>query len=62
MCNFGREHQKYLAALCSTKYEKTFCARHSRLHFFTSITTQNKLIKWKSDFWTYATKHVDRAG
>jgi len=29
--------------------------------FFTTITTQNTLIKWKSDFWTYTTRHVSRA-
>jgi len=28
------------------------------LRFFTTITTQNTLIKWKSDFWTYTTRHV----
>jgi len=30
--------------------------------FFTTNTTQNTLIKWKSDFWTYTTRHIDRAG
>jgi len=30
-------------------------------YIFTAITTQNTLIKWKSDFWTYTTRHVCRA-
>jgi len=29
------------------------------VHFFTTITTQNTVIKWKSDFWMYTTRHVD---
>jgi len=28
--------------------------------FFTTITTQNTLIQWMSDFWTYTTRHVGR--
>ena len=27
------------------------------IHFFTTITTQNMMIKWKSDFWTYTIRH-----
>ena len=53
---------KGILLLCSTKSEKTTWARHSGLHFFRTITTQNALIKWKSDFWTYTTRHVGRAG
>jgi len=30
--------------------------------FFTTITTHNSLIMWKSDIWTYTTRHVGRAG
>jgi len=32
------------------------------VYIFIAITTQNALIKWKSDFWTYTARHVDRAG
>jgi len=53
---------KGILLLCSTKYEKTTWARHSSLHFFTTTITQNMLIKWKSDFLTYTTVHVGRAG
>jgi len=59
MCNFGRKHQRYLVAMQSKK-ERTTWARHST--FFPTITTPNTLIKWKSDFWTYTTKRVGRAG
>jgi len=34
----------------------------SRKHQGKGITTQNTLIKWKSDIWTYTTRHVGRAG
>jgi len=27
-------------------------------HFFTTITTQNSLIRCKSDLWTYTTRHI----
>jgi len=27
-------------------------------HFFTTITAQNMLIRWKSDLWTYKTRHI----
>ena len=50
---------KSLLLLCSTKQEKTTWARHGT--FFTTITTQNTGIKWKSDFRMYTIKHVDRA-
>jgi len=52
---------KGILLLCSTKQENTTGARYSSLHFFTTITTQNTLIKWKSDFWMYTTRHVGRA-
>jgi len=41
MCNFRRKHQRYLAAVQYKIREQ---------HFFITITTQNTLIKWKSDF------------
>jgi len=40
------------------KIEKTTWARHSSLHFLQQSATQNTLIKWKSDLWTYTTRHV----
>jgi len=50
MCNFGRKQKKYLAA---TQYNKRRLPELAIVHFFTTITTQSTLIKWKSDFWTY---------
>ena len=60
--NFDCKHQRYLAAMQYKIREDYPWARHSSLRFFTTITTQNRLIKWKSDFWTYTTRHVGRAG
>jgi len=54
MSNFGRKQQRYLAAMQYKIIE--YRARHSA--FFTTIPTQNVLIKWKSDFYTYTTRHV----
>jgi len=28
------------------------------IHFFTTITTQNILIRCKSDLWMYTTRHI----
>jgi len=47
MCNFGRKHQRYLAAM-QYKIREDYLGKHST--FFTTITAQNTLIKWKSDF------------
>jgi len=55
MSNFGRKQQRYLAAM-QYKIIEEYRARHSA--FFTTIPTQNVLIKWKSDFYTYTTRHV----
>jgi len=62
MCNFDRKHQSYLASMQNKIKEDYVGYRHSSLHLFALITTQSTLIKWKSDFLTYATRHVGRAG
>ena len=67
MCNFGRKHQRYLIAMhCIAWYAVPNRRRLPGLdkvaYIFTAITTQNTLIKWKSDFWTYTIRHVGRAG
>jgi len=47
---------KSIVLLCSKKYEKTTWAYGLGLiHFFTTITTQNTLIKRNSGFWTCTT-------
>jgi len=61
MCNFGRKHQRYLAAMQYKTREDYLLAGRDIVHFFTTITSQNRLIKCKSDFWTYTTRHAGRA-
>jgi len=51
-CNLGGKHQSYLAAM-QYKIEKISWARHSSLYFFTTLTTQNTLNKWKFDLYLY---------
>ena len=51
---------KGILHICSIRSEKTNWARRAVVHFFTTITTENTLIKWKSDFRTYTTRHVGK--
>jgi len=44
MCNFGRKHQRYLASM---QYKKRL-PELTIIHFFTTITAQNTLIKGTS--------------
>jgi len=52
---FGRKHERYLASM-QHKIRENWLPDLATWHFFTTITTQNMLIRCKSDFWTYATK------
>jgi len=56
MYNFEGKHQRYLASMQYKTRVGYLDYNHNT--FFATITTQNTLIKWKSGFWTYTTRHT----
>jgi len=55
ICKFGSK-QKGILLLCSTNARRL--PEVAIMHFFTTTTAQNTLIKCKSDVWTYRTRHI----
>jgi len=53
----GRMHQRYLASM-QHKIRKDLLPDLATLHFFTTIITQNRLIRCKSDFWSHTARHT----